>query len=193
MALGCLEAQATSVGALEDAALVAAAQADPQAFTSLYARYLQPVYRYCYRRLGTGAAAEDATSEVFVKVLAGLPRYREGSFRGWLFTIAHHVTMDALRQHRPQEPLGAAREAMDTALSPEEKFVSAETQRALLACLPDDQRQVVELRLAGLTGGEIAAVLGRSLGSVKSLQFRALARLRCALDRAATPVEGDAQ
>lgn len=193
VALGYLDAQAPSAAARDDAALVAAAQADPRAFAPLYARYLQPVYRYCYRRLGTSAAAEDATSEVFVKVLAGLPRYHEDSFRGWLFTIAHHVTVDALRQYCPQEPLEAAGEAVDTALTPEEEIVSAETQRALLARLPDDQRHVVELRLAGLTGGEIAGVLGRSVGSVKALQFRALARLRRALDRAATPREGDVQ
>jgi hypothetical protein len=70
----------------DDAALVAAARVDPTAFAPLYARYLPPVYRYCYRRLGTSAAAEDATSEVFVKALAALPRFRAGSFRSWLFT-----------------------------------------------------------------------------------------------------------
>jgi len=54
--------------------------------------------------------------------------------------------------------------------------------RRLLAQLPTDQRRVVELRLAGLSGAEIAQALGRSFGAVKMLQFRAAARLRELLD-----------
>lgn len=67
---------------------------------------------------------------------------------------------------------------MDAALTPEEEALAAEHCQALLALLPDDQRSVVELRLAGLTGAEIANVLGRSVGAIKALQFRAIARLR---------------
>jgi RNA polymerase sigma-70 factor (ECF subfamily) len=184
-----IAAQALAAMAPDDAPLVAAARADPQAFAPLYARYLQPVYLYCYRRLGTRTAAEDATSEVFLKALAGLPRYREDSFRGWLFTIARNVTVDAVRRQHLQESLEAAGELVDTAPTPEEETVSTETQRALLARLPDDQRHIVELRLAGLTGAEIARVLGHSLGSVKAMQFRAFARLRRVLTGAAAPTE----
>jgi DNA-directed RNA polymerase specialized sigma24 family protein len=111
------ESQTPPATAPDDAVLVAAAQVDPTAFAPLYARYLPPVYRYCYRRLGTSAAAEDATSEIFVKVLAALPRYRAVSFRSWLFTIAHHVITDILRRRRPLEPLEAADDPVDTALT----------------------------------------------------------------------------
>ena len=54
----------------DDAVLAARAAGDPAAFAPLYARYVRPIYRYCYRRLGTHEAAEDATSQVFAKVLA---------------------------------------------------------------------------------------------------------------------------
>lgn len=74
-----------------DAELVALAMADLRQFALLYTRYLDPVHRYCYRRLGSREAAEDATSAVFTKALAAFPRYRDASFRAWLFTIAHHV------------------------------------------------------------------------------------------------------
>ena len=57
----------------------------------------------------------------------------------------------------------------------------------LLAQLLSDQRQVMELRLAGLTGPEIAAAVGRSLGSVKIPQVRAFAHMRTALGVAANP------
>ncbi len=164
-----------------DAALVAAARADPAAFAPLYACYLQPVYRYCYLRLGDRAAAEDATSEVFIKALAALRSYRDRSFRGWLFTIAHNVVTDTLRRRRPGLPLEAAGDPADADPTPEEAALAAEGQQALLDLLPDDQRAVVALRLAGLSGAEIARALGRSGGAVKSLQFRAMARLRAAL------------
>jgi RNA polymerase sigma factor (sigma-70 family) len=83
-----------------DLGLVALAQADPRAFACLYRRFFDQVYWYCFGRLGDAKSAEDATSEVFAKVLAALPRYeaREPSFRAWLFRIAHNVVLDCPRQ-----------------------------------------------------------------------------------------------
>ncbi len=173
-----------TVGILdEDARVVALAKSDPRAFAPLYARYFDPVYRYCYRRLGHPEAAADATAQVFAKALAALPRYREDapSFRSWLFTIAHNVITDDLRARRPLAPMDAAAHVAATGPSPEDVVLTDEaggTVRALLAMLPADQRQILELRLAGLTGPEIAAALGRSLGAVKIAQVRAFARLR---------------
>ena len=63
---------------MTDALLVARAQRDPAAFSPLYEAYFDPVYRYCYHRLGSWEAAEDATSVIFTNALAALPRYRAG-------------------------------------------------------------------------------------------------------------------
>jgi RNA polymerase sigma-70 factor (ECF subfamily) len=166
---------------------VALAKSDPRAFAPLYARYFDPVFRYCYRRLGHPEAAADATAQVFAKALAALPRYREDapSFRSWLFTIAHNVIADDLRARRPVAPIASAAEVPAADPSPEEVVLTDEAGclvRALLASLPQDQRQILELRLAGLTGPEIAAALGRSLGAVKIAQVRAFARLRASFD-----------
>ena len=88
-----------------DQALVIAAQRDPRAFAPLYLRYVDAVYGYCHRRLGTKEVAEDATSLVFAKALAALPRYRSdgGTFRWSL--IAHNVVVDSRRTARPRIPL----------------------------------------------------------------------------------------
>jgi RNA polymerase sigma-70 factor (ECF subfamily) len=77
----------------DDDALVARAREDRRAFAPLYERYFDAVYRYCYHRLGNWTDAEDATSLVFANALGALPRFRDhaGSFRSWLFTIAHNV------------------------------------------------------------------------------------------------------
>jgi RNA polymerase sigma-70 factor (ECF subfamily) len=170
--------------AADEAALVARAQVDRAAFAPLYERYLDPVYRYCYRRLGTREAAEDATSVVFAKALAALPEYRAGSFPAWLFAIAHNAVADVHRRRRPDQPLETARDPVAAGPSPEDLAVAADERRsvrALLAGLPADQRRVLELRLAGLKGAEIAAVLGRSVAAVKMLQLRAMTRLRAEL------------
>lgn len=175
-----------------DAELVALAQRDPHAFALLYDRYLDPVYRYCYRRLGSRHAAEDATSLVFTKALAALPRYRHDAFRAWLFTIAHHVITDRYRALHPEQPLADAVEILDRDPSPEDLVLAAEERHSvhsLLKHLPEHQRQVIELRLAGLSGAEIAQILGRSRANVDVTQFRAVARLRVLLGAATTAQE----
>lgn len=179
------------LAATDDPALVAAAQADPIAFGPLYARYVLPIYRYCASRLGDRAAAEDATSQTFTQALAALPRFRPeaGTFRGWLFTIAHNAVAD-IKRRRPTLDLDAAAAIPDPGRSPEEHALAAEARRALMTvldALPPDQRAVVDLRLAGLTGPEIAAVLGKRPEAVKSTQFRAYTRLRRLLGVAQAP------
>lgn len=179
----------------DDATLVAHALADRRAFAPLYTHYLDPIYRYCYRRLDTREAAEDATSQIFTKALAALPAYRGDGFRGWLFAIARNVVMDAYRRPCSTLPLDSVSEPVDRSPSPESLAVTTDERaalRALLAALPEDQRSVIELRLAGLTGAEIAVALGRGTGAIKMLQFRAMTRLRGLLNDERRPDHGTA-
>jgi RNA polymerase sigma-70 factor (ECF subfamily) len=190
-------------------AMAAAAGTDPQAFALLYTRYLRPVFGYCYVRLQDRHAAEDATSEVFLKALANLSGYRGGAFAAWLFRIAHNVVADfhrrSRRDHRDrytapatgddmdrshgvQEALGSHTRLMsgdpDPFPTPEEyALMQAEYEALRLAMdsLSYEQRTVLELQLAGWSGRQIADALGKSAAAVKSLRFRALARLRLLL------------
>ena len=164
-----------------EAELVAAAQRDRAAFAPLYDRYARPIYRYCYRRLGSHEAAEDATSQTFVKALAAIGRYRDGSFRSWLFTIADRVVTDVYRKHRPQVEIETALDLESPESGPEETYISGETLlsvQGMIERLTLEQQRIVALRLAGLTGPEIAVIVGREPQAVKSMQFRAYARLR---------------
>lgn len=168
----------------DDADLVAHAKHDRKAFAALYDRYLGPIYRYCFSRLGTKEAAEDATGLIFTKALDGLTSCRDGHFRSWLFAIARNVVVDAHRSARPAEPLEAAAELPDPSPSPDDLALRADdgrTVRALLTQLTPEQREIVELRLAGLTGPEIAQALGRTHAAVRVAQFRAYTRLRSLL------------
>lgn len=166
-----------------------AARLDRQAFGRLYDRYVLAIYRYCYGRLGSREEAEDATSLVFSRALAALSGYRGGPFRSWLFAIAHNVVLNMRRDAVLVYPLDLAGDVSAGAPSLEELAEQAERRHAMqraLSELTEEQRSVVELRLAGLTGPEIAAALGRSHGSIRTTQCRAVARLR---DLLATPCE----
>jgi RNA polymerase sigma-70 factor (ECF subfamily) len=165
----------------DDATDVARARLNRQAFAPLYVRYFQRVYGYCYRRLGNADDAADATSLIFTRALAALPTCRADAFRSWLFAIAHNVLADQYRRRREDRPLDDSLQLVDQAPSPEDEALSAEakaTVTRLLAMLPEEQRQVLELRLAGLSSREIGEVLGKQPNAVDQAQFRAMTRLR---------------
>jgi len=168
----------------DEAELVALAQRDRRAFAPLYTRYFDPIYRYCYRRLGSPDAAADATSQTFAKALAALSTCRAETFRSWLFAIAHNVLTDGFRIRTFDQPLESAAEVVDATPSPEDLAVVAEersTLEWLLVQLQPEQRQILELRLAGLTSKEIAEAIGRTPNAVDQAQFRAVNRLRTLL------------
>lgn len=143
-----------------------------------------------YLRFNGVSDVDGLTNEVFAHVHRGLPRFSGdwAGFRSWVFTIAHHrMVDDARRAHRrpqvvpsdltPDLPAGdVEQDAIDV--------LSDERVRSLLSGLSPDQRQVLLLRIvADLPLEEVALAVGKSVGSVKSLQHRALAALRRALER----------
>jgi RNA polymerase sigma-70 factor (ECF subfamily) len=165
-----------------DARLVLWAQQDPQAFKALYDRYFPSVFGYCLSQLGDRQAAEDATSQTFLKALAALPQYQEsGRFRAWLFTIAHNAVLTLITSQRPAIPFEDAVDTADRDRSPEDSVIAALDRAWLdeaIARLPDDDRRVMELRRAGLRGRDIADILGISHEAAKKRQLRAMDRLR---------------
>jgi RNA polymerase sigma-70 factor, ECF subfamily len=170
---------------------VRAARGDIDAFIRLYHAYLPAVYRYAYARLGNAQDAEDVTAQVFERAWGSIKRYRPtGSFRGWLFTIAHRAVAD---QYRPEVPRTVAVDALaetvrDPAAGPEDQgLVAADMQRlvAIIAALRPAQQWVIALRfLADLPYDEIARIVGKREAAVKMTAYRALTELRRQLDDA---------
>lgn len=169
-----------------DLAVIHAAQCDPRAFEPLYERHFLAVYRYCFRRLNDREAAADATSQTFIRALAGVQGFRSGSVGAWLMTIARNVVIDAARARRPAVALDGTFDLPDRGPLLIDQLVASDEQRQLreaIAHLTETQRDIVELRWAGLTGPEIAVTLGISHRAVRSGQHRAYVRLRELLDR----------
>jgi RNA polymerase sigma-70 factor (ECF subfamily) len=170
-----------SSGDAEEAALVARAQADLAAFAAIYDRHFAGIYGYCYWELGGAELAEDAAQQIFEQALLSLPRYREaGRFRSWLYTIAYRVIGAQRRAAHTRTELTIVDDLADPGSSPEDHALASLDRQELLAAisrLPRDQKLVIELRMAGLKGRDIAAELGRSPEAVRMLQHRALDRL----------------
>jgi RNA polymerase sigma factor (sigma-70 family) len=185
---------ASDAAGVPDAVFVAQAQRDPRAFAPLYVRYLDEISRFCQARLRDNERARDATQQTFALALMGLPTYQEqGQFRGWLYAIARNVLANEVRRVRPQEPLEEMTGLSTAEGLPEVITIAALSQQALLAAidrLPADQREAIELRIAGLTGVQIAAAMGRTHDSVRMLQRRAIDRLRRELATPPVTTEG---
>jgi RNA polymerase sigma-70 factor (ECF subfamily) len=176
------------VSADESSLIERAKQGEPAAFAALYDRHQPTVYRYVFFHVGDATAAEDLTSEVFVRLVEKVDQfaYRGRPLLAWLYTIARNLIIDHRRRagRSPPLPLHEGMPA-DTASLDEtaERRLTQERLTAAMAALTDDQRQVVLLKfIEGLDNDGVAQMMNKSVGAVKSLQHRALAELRRALE-----------
>lgn len=167
-----------------DAALVAAQQGEPWALRAIYGA-LAPQVRGYLRTRGAGEP-EDLTSEVFLAVFPRLGSVTGGAagLRTLVFSVAHARVVDDLRRRSRRQPTAeydpgtderSAPAAEDEALA----LIATERVRELLAVLPEDQRDVLLLRVVSdLSVEQVAQAMNRSPGAVKQLQRRGLLALR---------------
>lgn len=150
----------------------------------LYEEYYDRIARYVYVRIGDRAEAEDIAGEVFLKALKSPKSYREQGvpMQGWLFRIAHNLTVDYLRRMDKDRTV-----PIDSVVLPDdnnpadiaEKNIEFERVTRAMKQLTAEQREVVNLRLlAGLTSREVGAILKKSGGAVREMQRAALEKLR---------------
>ncbi len=163
--------------------VIAAKRGDRQAIGELYCRHVERIYRYVYSRVHDRSVAEDLTSQVFLRMLEGLPHYEPSGkpFLSWLYRIACARTADYWRsEHRvPQVMLDeswlASMAQPGDLLDKEADWCMAVE---LLARLTDDQQDVLILRFIGeMSLVEVAQIMGKTVGATKALQHRALVSL----------------
>jgi len=179
-------AQETDEGGL----IALAARGDREAFGRLYERYVFRVFRHIYFLTNNSELAEDLTAQTFLNALEAIPRYemRGVPFLAWLLRIAYNLTMNhkKVQKNNGHAPLPDAVEAKGTLYSPEESCeakLNGERVWEGVRKLRGDQRQVIVMRfIDGLSYPDIAQVLGKSIGAVRVIQYRALASLRQLLE-----------
>jgi RNA polymerase sigma-70 factor (ECF subfamily) len=170
--------------------LARAERGESEAFGELYRRFSRRVFGLCFHLLGSREDAEDATSEVFLKVRASFGRYdRSFAFPAWVTSIATNHCLDRLRRRSREsrlfEPDSDRPVATGRGLSPLTELLADEQRATLaraLAALPERYRVPLALRShAEMSYGEIASRLGVTREQVGIALFRGKERLRRAL------------
>ena len=157
--------------------------------SEIYDRYSGRIYNFALRFLKSSEAAEDATQEVFVKMLKHANQFQgDAKLSTWLFSITANWCRDYLRKadnkaKETEEVLvtlpAPSDEAPDRTL--EQRENAQRIQRALLTLTPEQREAILLSRYQGLSYAEIAQISGCSEGAVKTRVFRAMETLKKAL------------
>jgi RNA polymerase sigma-70 factor (ECF subfamily) len=161
---------------------------DENALAEVYDTFHPRLYRYAYRLVGHTETAEDIVAETFQRLLLALYENRgpRRHLQAWLYRVAHNLVMDHYRKQPRNPPLPLEEALPSHAEGPDDLLQLRLTQERIrwaLRQLTPDQRQVIVLKfLEEMSNREVARVVGKTVGAVKSLQHRGLASLRRILD-----------
>jgi RNA polymerase sigma-70 factor (ECF subfamily) len=172
-------------------ALVERAQSgDRDALEELYLIHFDRIYSYLHMSVGNRHDAEDLTTQTFLKMLESIGKFRfqTAPFSAWLFRIAHNLAMDhfrAARRWQPEEevpePVG---EAEPSAEAQALQSIGRQSMLQLIEDLSPEQQQVLTLKFVfNFPNAEVATILGKTDGAIKSLQHRALVSLQKQITR----------
>ena len=168
----------------EERELVERAKRDPREFGALYDRHFQQIYRFVYSRVREQTAAEDVTSEVFIKALKAMPRYQDTGrpFAAWLYQIAVNAIADRYRGQRPSQPLEDFHDLSVSGPALEEQAAQRDEIRRIWTIveeLPPQQRTALVLKFQeDMKIEDIAVAMGKTPGAVKLLIHRGVSSLR---------------
>lgn len=153
-------------------------------FAQAYNDYYQPILNFLRSRVRDGQVAEDLAGEVFYKAWKGRHNFRFGtSYKAWLFRIARNTLIDYWRKKKDMT-LGNLEEGQIMSPGPTlEASMQVQDEVGVLTAaldqLPGTMKSVTILRfIEGLSAKEVAAILNLTEGNVRTIQFRALAKLR---------------
>jgi RNA polymerase sigma-70 factor (ECF subfamily) len=160
-------------------------QGDRDALEELYLIHFDRIYSYLHVSVGNRHDAEDLTTQTFLKMLEkiGTFKWQSAPFSAWLFRIAHNLAMDHFRARRrwqpeeevPEPPGEEEPSAELTAM----QTIGRESMLKLIDRLSPEQQQVLTLKFVfNLPNAEVASILDKTEGAIKSLQHRALVSLQ---------------
>jgi RNA polymerase sigma-70 factor (ECF subfamily) len=170
-----------------------AQQGDRQALEELYLIHFDRIYSYLHMSVGNRHDAEDLTTQTFLKMLESIGRFRWQSapFSAWLFRIAHNLAMDHFRARRrwqPEEevpePPGDEEQSAELAAM---QSLGRQSMLELIENLSHEQQQVLTLKFVfNFPNADVATILNKTEGAIKSLQHRALVSLQKQLEQSQT-------
>jgi RNA polymerase sigma-70 factor, ECF subfamily len=162
-----------------------AQQGDRAALEELYLIHFDRIYSYLHMTVGNRHDAEDLTTQTFLRMLESIGKFRFQSapFSAWLFRIAHNLSMDHFRGTRrvqPEEdvpePIGSEQDSAELEAM---HSIGRQSLLEMIETLSDEQQQVLTLKFVfNFSNAEVATILAKTEGAVKSLQHRALVSLQ---------------
>lgn len=164
--------------------IIRARNGDTAVIGAIYERFRLSVFRYLYYRIGDPQAAEDLTSDVFLRMIRSIPSYRPGkvTFQAWLFQIARNIAIDYYRKAKfrnhleLEEDMAAKEDDLDVSV---DRTLTHKQLKNALGRLTEEQRDVIVLRfVANMPIAQVAQTLHKSEDAIKGLQRRGLAALR---------------
>jgi RNA polymerase sigma-70 factor (ECF subfamily) len=157
---------------------------DRDALEELYLIHFDRIYSYLHMSVGNRHDAEDLTTQTFLKMLESIGKFhwQSAPFSAWLFRIAHNLAMDHFRARRrwqPEEevpePIGDAEPSAELEAM---KSIGRQSMLEMIETLSPEQRQVLTLKFVfNFANADVATILGKTEGAIKSLQHRALVSL----------------
>jgi RNA polymerase sigma-70 factor (ECF subfamily) len=175
--------------AIDDDLLARAMKGDAEAFGDLYERHMMSIYRYVYYRIGEVREAEDLTETVFIKVWQALPGFKLGkaSFKTWIYRVAQNALVDHYRTHKEELELPEDASLQSSSPQPEEEVIAMERSEQIgkaLRKLNPQHQEILTLRFINeMSHEEAAQVMGKSVGAMRVLQYRALKALQEQLEQ----------
>lgn len=160
---------------------------DKEAFSDIYNLFIDPIYRYVYYKVSE-AEVDDIVETVFLKVWENIKQYKpqKKSFSAWVFRIAHNLVVDHYRSAKPFDELDykiADYKREHNPIKTTEDTLEQNLLRMAMEKLKDNYREFLIYKFINdLSNREIADILGKSEGSLRILQFRALKALKQELE-----------
>jgi len=157
---------------------------DPEAFSELYDRLAQPIYRFIYFKVGSKADAQDLTSEVFLKAWAAIRERKDGvlNFRAFVYRIARNIVVDFYRKKRDITSIDTIEDDRFVTGSNIEKIANNQELTVVLKAvrsLKDEYRELIIFRyLDEMSYKEIAEIVNKSHVAVRVTMHRAVKTLK---------------
>ncbi len=169
----------------EQKLIFGAKRGDSLSFGALYNHYMPRIYRFLYLKTSSKQEAEDLTHEVFLSAWQNIPRYKHKGFpfSSWLYQIARNKAIDSFRTKKPaiqfDDVADENFEIKNVSDDTLDSLLDLEKIKSAMHHLGEEQHSIIIMRFVeDMSPKEIADILGKSEGSVRLMQHRAVQNLK---------------
>lgn len=164
--------------------IVEAAKKDPKQFEALYKKYYEQIFRYIHQRMDDKEMAFDITSQVFLKAMINLPKYKYKGvpFSSWLYRIAMSEVYQSFKDKKSTRTVNVDTSNVEDIIEEVEEDNTGEMREALIEVigdLPEVELQIIEMRyFEKRSYREIGDILGMTENNAKVKAYRILEKLK---------------